>query len=652
VIGSDVTELRAARDRLEFLISSTPAVIYTCKPYGDYAITFVNPSVTSQLGYSAEELTKDSQFWVNHLHPDDRQRVLDGFASLYKEGRHVYEYRLRHKDGTYRRIRDEMKLIRDESSNPVEVAGCMIDVTKPDLIDGGRRKYGLSVWKRAEHLEDAVEYRTREVIESEKKFREFANLLPQMAFETDETCRLTFVNRNVFTMLGYTQDDLDKGLSISQVVTPEDQDRLKDHMLNALKRETYFAESERRVRGKEYTMLRKNGSTFPAVFYSNPIFRENKAVGVRGIAVDITDLKRTEEELMESRERLSTIIQASPEGIIVTSLKGYIVDCNQAALQLHHCSFNDQLIGRDVTELIAKKDQELAAETFRRLSGLGSVKDVECTLVTRDGREFPGEFSASIVRNAAGSPIAYVAVVKDLTEHNQIQERLRRSERMAAIGETAAMVGHDLRNPLQGISGAAYVLKQKLGSNGDAESAEMFSLIDTGLKYADNIVKELLDYSKEIHVELSETTPNVVIEAALRQVKIPENITIRNLTQNTPRLLIDAAKMQRVFVNLVNNAIDAMPKGGELSITNTESNEILEFRFADTGEGISDDAMANLWKPFKTTKSTGMGLGLAISKRIVEAHGGFIQAESILGEGSTFTVKLPIRNKTETIIAQ
>jgi PAS domain S-box-containing protein len=373
---------------------------------------------------------------------------------------------------------------------------------------------------------------------------------------------------------------------------------------------------------------------------------------VRGIAVDITDLKRTEEELTESRERLSTIIQASPEGIIVASLKGYIVDCNQAALQLHHCSLSNQLIGRNVTELIAKKDQELADETFRRLSALGSVKDVECTLVTRDGREFPGQFSASIVRNAAGSPIAYVAVVKDLTEHNQIQERLRRSERMAAIGQTAAMVGHDLRNPLQGISGAAYVLRQKLGSKGDAESVEMFSLIDTGVKYADNIVKELLDYSNEIHLEQSETTPNVVIQAALRQVKIPENITIRNLTQNTPRLLIDAAKMQRVFVNLVSNAIDAMPKGGNLSITSTESNEILEFRFADTGKGIPDDAMANLWKPFKTTKSTGMGLGLAISKRIVEAHGGSIQAESILGEGSTFTVKLPIRNKAQTIIAQ
>jgi signal transduction histidine kinase len=233
-----------------------------------------------------------------------------------------------------------------------------------------------------------------------------------------------------------------------------------------------------------------------------------------------------------------------------------------------------------------------------------------------------------------------------------VEERtssLRKAERMAAIGETAAMVGHDLRNPLQGIAGAVSVIKQKLGSTADTQTTEMLRLIESGLDHAGNIVKELLDYSREIRLEVTETTTKAITDAALRQVKIRENIAIRDLTQDTPRLLVDAAKIQRVFVNLVGNAIDAMQKGGELTIKSAESNGILEVKFIDTGEGIRDQVMQNLWKPLKTTKPRGIGLGLAICKRIVEAHQGTIHVESTPRKGSTFTIRLPIK-KTDTVI--
>jgi signal transduction histidine kinase len=206
------------------------------------------------------------------------------------------------------------------------------------------------------------------------------------------------------------------------------------------------------------------------------------------------------------------------------------------------------------------------------------------------------------------------------------------------------MVGHDLRNPLQGISGAVYVLKQMLGSTAEAQATEMLGLIERAVEYADKIVKELLDYSREIRLELTETNAKEVVHAAIQQVKIPANVKIRNLAQQTPSLLVDAGKTERVFVNLIGNAVDAMPAGGVLSITSTESNEILEIRFADTGEGIPDNVMRDLWKPLKTTKSKGVGLGLAICKRIVEAHGGQIEVESAPGKGTTFTIRLPLKH--------
>jgi signal transduction histidine kinase len=252
------------------------------------------------------------------------------------------------------------------------------------------------------------------------------------------------------------------------------------------------------------------------------------------------------------------------------------------------------------------------------------------------------EMQSSFLSGVTSERSNLLITMRDITERKLVDERLREAERLAAIGETATMVGHDLRNPLQGISGAVYILKQKWSSTGDQETMEMLELVESSLGYADNIVRDLMDYSREVLLEPTETTAKAVIEAALLQVKIPENVTVRDLTQDTPRVILDAAKTQRVIVNLLKNAIDAMPKGGQITLSSSESNGILEVTVTDTGEGISESAMQNLWKPFKTTKQKGTGLGLAICKRIVEAHGGAIQVETTEGKGSTFTIAIPI----------
>jgi PAS domain S-box-containing protein len=415
----------------------------------------------------------------------------------------------------------------------------------------------------------------------------------------------------------------------------------------------------------ETKIRRKDGEikivswNFQAIFDDN-----NRMTGSVALGRDVTDEVRMQEELerrskhleelvdertlslSESEERLYAIIQGSPEGIVVIDSNGNIAECNHAALQLYKSPSRDQLIGRNLVDLVAKKDRENALRVFKEVARAEIMTHLRFTMLRNDGQEYPAEISLSIVRDAAGSLIVYVAIVRDLTEQNEIQERLQKAERMAVIGETVAMVGHDLRNPLQGISGAAYLLRQKFGSTADPETLEMLRLIEMGVGRADNIVKELLDYSREIRLELTETNAKTITEAALLQVRIPENVTVRDLTYDKPRLLIDAAKIERVFVNLVGNAIDAMSKGGELTITCAEAGEILEVQFSDTGEGIRDDVMRNLWKPLNTTKSKGMGLGLAICKRIVEAHGGSIEVKSILGKGSTFTIRLPIKPKT------
>jgi PAS domain S-box-containing protein len=361
-------------------------------------------------------------------------------------------------------------------------------------------------------------------------------------------------------------------------------------------------------------------------------------------------VKETTRRLRETEEILRALSDATPNGAVLVDMAGNIVECYGGTLRVHRYASKNELIGKSSLILIAPNDREIATSAIRsaRERGRGPRRH-HYALVTKDGREFPAEVYTEFVRDTAGNPSGFVAISRDLTEQYEYENRLRKSERMAAIGETAAMVGHDLRNPLQGIAGALDVLKQKWGQTADNETLEMLELIKGALQHADKIVKELLDYSREIHVELTETTPRALTEAALLQLGLPENVVIKNLARDTPTLQIDEAKMRRVFLNLIANAIDAMPKGGELTISSAESNEFLEIKFVDTGEGISEKVKQNLWKPLRTTKPKGIGLGLVICKGIVEAHGGSIQVESTEGKGSTFTIKLPIAQNARVL---
>jgi len=232
-------------------------------------------------------------------------------------------------------------------------------------------------------------------------------------------------------------------------------------------------------------------------------------------------------------------------------------------------------------------------------------------------------------------------------ELKDAQERLLKSERLAAIGEAAAMIGHDLRNPLTGINATVYYLKTKLSWKKDTKTQELLRLIDGDVEYANKIITDLLYYSREVQLELTETTPRAIAKEALLLVETPRNVQITNSAQNKPRIKIDAAKMKRVLGNLVRNAFDAMPDGGEFTVESHESDGKVHMIFSDTGTGMGKEIMEKLWTPFFTTKAKGMGLGLAICKRIVEAHGGEISVESNVGKGTTFTVAVPIKPKVE-----
>jgi PAS domain S-box-containing protein len=229
---------------------------------------------------------------------------------------------------------------------------------------------------------------------------------------------------------------------------------------------------------------------------------------------------------------------------------------------------------------------------------------------------------------------------KDLKD---AQEQLIRKEKLSLLGQLAGGVGHELRNPLGVISNAVYYLKTVL-SDADENIKEYFETISSEVDRATKIVSDLLDFSRVKSIDREEIAITELISRALEKQPAPENIEI--ITRIPPDLspvLVDPLQIEQVFDNLVTNACQAMPEGGKLTIEAKAEEDKTLISVADTGSGISQENMEKLFEPLFTTKARGIGLGLAISKILVEANGGSIEVKSEEGGGSTFTVILPIK---------
>lgn len=228
-----------------------------------------------------------------------------------------------------------------------------------------------------------------------------------------------------------------------------------------------------------------------------------------------------------------------------------------------------------------------------------------------------------------------------LDKIQEITGALNKSQRLAAIGELSVMIAHDLRNPLQGIITAADFLTRETLSSPERKT-RMLDLIRGDVAYCENIVTDLLGYSRDMRIAPSLTDVKSLLAASLSHTRVPGNVHITDLTEKDPKIKVDSEKMLRVFDNLVRNAIEAMPEGGNLTIKSGDSNNMMRISFADTGKGIAKEDMNKLFVPLFTTKAKGIGFGLAICKRIIDAHNGSISVESLVEKGTTFTIELPL----------
>ncbi|HEY98172.1 MAG TPA: hypothetical protein G4O16_08360 [Dehalococcoidia bacterium] len=235
---------------------------------------------------------------------------------------------------------------------------------------------------------------------------------------------------------------------------------------------------------------------------------------------------------------------------------------------------------------------------------------------------------------------------KDLED---VQEKLIRSERLAAVGELASGVGHELRNPLNVIRNCAYLLNMSLSEKGDEEALNTLEVLDKQIDAANKIVTDLMDFTRIKPPSLHRTDLNTLVKESLSYVTVPEKINIKSkLNGNSYKVNVDPEQIGRVFTNIVTNACQSMNGKGQLDIETVAEDSFARVSFKDTGCGIAEENIDKIFEPLFTTKPKGIGLGLAISKRLVEQNGGKIAVVSKVGKGTTFSIDLPLVIRRET----
>ncbi|MEM3613061.1 MAG: PAS domain S-box protein [Candidatus Bathyarchaeia archaeon] len=598
---------------------------------------YVNRALADVLGCQPEEVV--GRTFMEFLHPEDRFRVMRLFLKIIalKRQPRALEFRVICKGGQVRYF-----------------------ISKPTRFIVGGKTLGFQALMTEITELKRMEARLKE---TNRRFEMLLENAMEGITIVDPDENIIFANKAFAEMLGYSEKEI-QGMNLLRFVDEK-----------GLRKITEETKARRKglVSRYELTLYRKDGKPRFVQVSASPLWNEDGSyAGALAIIMDVTERRKMESALKESEEKFRNIFENANDGFIYLDQYGKILDVNRKTSEVLGCR-KEEIIGRHFTELHAVPNDELQKVIDAFSDALeGKISSANFTVVGSDGKVRRLESSASVIR--VGDKISGVLIVaRDVTEREQMrekleeysrrletlveertkqlreaQERLLRAERLAAIGQVAAMVGHDLRNPLTSIAVAVYYLKKKFWQNMDTKAKKMLKIIEKDVEYSNNVLADLLDYSREIKLNFSETTPKDLLMETLSTIKVPRKIVVIDETTGD-LMIVDKEKMKRVFVNIIKNAIAAMPEGGKLTISSRKIDNFMEISFTDTGVGMSKEFSEKIWTPFFTTKAKGLGLGLPICKRIVEAHNGKITVESAPNKGTTFTVAIPVKPKTERV---
>ena len=507
------------------------------------------------------------------------------------------------------------------------------------------------------NLEEVVQARTEEIQEKEEKYRNLSNMLNSVLESSTEYSIIATnpegvmleYNSGSVRLFGWTKEEVLGKMRIGITFPKDDWSR--------------GWEISRKVQTEgmnEYELerVRKNGTTFTAHGIVTTLKDSaGKTIGFLEIARDTTEKLALEKELWKTKDYLENIVESSVDAIVTTNPKGRITFVNRAMEELVGSS-RENMMGTPIYQYYQEGIAE-ARKIMAILRERGSLKNHETTALKADGL-VPILTSASLLRDETGQIIGTLGVFKDLTEKKKLEEELKKTQahliqagKMRALGELVAGVAHELNNPLMAADTFLHVTRENLSK--EDENQRRLGLIQQCHERIAKIINHLRDFSRQSKFDFRPMNVTEPVENALMitgQQLLNHGIRIvKDFEPDIPPIRGDTNQLEQVFLNLISNAKDAMEKSErkrELSISTSllrhNGWNDVEVTVRDTGVGIPEEALDKIFEPFFSTKEVGRGtgLGLSICYGIIEAHGGRIEVESKVSEGTTFRVILPV----------
>ena len=336
----------------------------------------------------------------------------------------------------------------------------------------------------------------------------------------------------------------------------------------------------------------------------------------------------------------TNVVEHMPDGLVALDARGGIVTVNHRAAEIFALKAKTP---SDERRELAKKFQGFAKPLLDALNTEKTIIEQEVTYAPEKGEPVPLSVSATKLIADDGEELGAVFILRDMREIKELQERVTRSERLAALGELAAGVAHEIRNPLSSIKGfAQFFLKKNPRESTDHKYSEVML---QEVERLDRVISSLLDYAKPKDPIKARTSLAAIIRRSIELVQDDAQAkkvqVIAEIADALPPLLVDKDQITQVVLNMALNGLDAMQKGGRLVFRCFQERKSIIVEIEDTGHGIPADELPRIFNPFYTTKQTGTGLGLALAHRIIENHAGTLSVKATGPTGTTFRIVLP-----------
>jgi two-component system NtrC family sensor kinase len=497
----------------------------------------------------------------------------------------------------------------------------------------------------------------RDLKDSEEKLRNLIERVRHGLFISSKEGKFLDCNQALLDMLGYPTKEEFLRIDIAQnlYVNSEDRKAFQERI-----------ERDGWVRDMEVEFKKKNGDEITVLLTGHPIKNEKgEVVGYQGINLDISERKRIENELREANEFFMNLIESSVDGIIAADMKGNIFIFNKGAETLTAYTAEEVIGKLHITKIYP---EGLAKEIMKKLrspeyGGVGKFIPTQLNVLNKFGEEIPIQLSAVLIYDGTRKEIASVGIFTDLRPRLNMEKKLQEthlqlvsSEKMASLGKLAAGIAHEINNPLGGILIYSSLMMEDL-SEEDPRRGDLMRIVQEAGRCKE-IVKSLLEFARQTEPKMEPTDINRAINDGLfflvNQALFHNIRIVKKLDSFLPFIQGNASQLKQVFMNIIVNAAEAMHGNGTLTITTFRPSDrkTVLVEFADTGEGIPAENLTRIFDPFFTTKEVGKGtgLGLATSYGIIEDHGGKISVKSRVGEGTTFTIELPIHQGTQAIL--